>query len=124
MFAQHAKRLPDSWSDLFTSPETGASPVIRQTFRVLRKHGEPLLMLPMNAGLAAQALSLYPAQSWLDRMARFGLRQALGCGLPVAGERAEARIASTGKFAEFLRRLAGAEGRPKRANEPLSPALS
>lgn len=101
-----------SWSDLFTPSEPTASPASTQTFRVLRKHGEPLLMLPASAGLAAQALSLYPAQSRLARMARFALRQALRWGLPVTAERAEAPVASTGKFAEFLRGLAGSETFP------------
>src|SRR5438105_3607099 len=103
------------WSDLFSPSEPGASPTITQTFQVLRKHGEPLLILPSNAGMAAQALDLYPAQSWPARMARFALRQALRWSLPAGTERAETTIASTGKFAEFLRRLGGAESFPSLA---------
>jgi len=101
-----------SWVNLFTSPDQPASPIVTQSFRVLRKHGEPLLMLPTSTSLAAQALSLYPAQSSFARMARFGLRQTLRCGLPVATERAEVAIATTASFPEFLRRLAGAETFP------------
>ena len=101
-----------SWVNLFTPSGELSSPTVRQTFRVLRKQGEPLLMLPTNAALAAQALSLYPAQSSLARVARFALRQTLRCGLPLAAERAEVAVACSAKFPEFLRRLAGTETFP------------
>src|SRR5258706_920472 len=101
-----------SWVNLFTPSGEPSSSTVTQTFRVLRKHGEPLLMLPTNAALAVQALSLYPAQSSLARVARFALRQTLRCGLPLAGQRSEVAVACSAKFPEFLRRLAGAETFP------------
>src|ERR1700687_1800920 len=101
-----------SWFNLFTPSDQPTSPTVTQTFRVLRKQGEPLLMLPTCTRLAAQALSLYPAQSSMARMARFALRQTLRCGLPVAAERAEVTVERNARFPEFLRRLADAESFP------------
>ena len=102
----------DSWVSLFTPSDEPASPTVTQTFRVLRKQGEPWLILPTGAGPAARALSLYPAQSWLARLARFALRQTLRFGLPVAADRAEVAVASADKFPQFLRGLAGTETFP------------
>ena len=101
-----------SWVNLFTPSGEPSSSTVTQTFRVLRKHGEPLLMLPASSALAAQALSLYPAQSSLARLARFALRQTFRCGLPVAARRAEVAVSCSAKFPEFLRRLAGTETFP------------
>ncbi|MEY2428656.1 MAG: hypothetical protein QOJ40_1541 [Verrucomicrobiota bacterium] len=101
-----------SWVNLFTPSDQPNSLTVTQRFRVLRKQGEPLLILPTRHALAAQALSLYPAQSWLARMARFGLRQTMLWGLPVGTESAEVTIASTDNFPQFLRRLAGTETFP------------
>src|SRR5260221_5360498 len=101
-----------SWVNLFTPSGELSSPTVTQTFRVLRKHGEPLLMLPTNAALAVQALSLYPAQSSLARVARFALRQTLRCGLPLAGVRAEVVVAFSAKVPEILLRLVSAEKLP------------
>lgn len=103
-----------SWVNLFTPSDPPNSLTVTQRFRVLRKQGEPLLILPTRAALAAQALSLYPAQSWLARMARFGLRQTMRWGVP-AGTNAEVTIASTNNFPQFLRRLAGTETFPSLA---------
>jgi hypothetical protein len=72
-------------------------------------------MLPTQAALAAQALSLYPAQSKQARIARFALRQTIRCGLPTPTERAEVVIVSTDGFPQFLRLLAGTETFPSLA---------
>jgi hypothetical protein len=101
-----------SWVNLFTPSDQPNSPTVTQRFRVLRKQGEPLLILPTRPALAAQALSLYPAQSRLARLVRFALRETMQWGLPAGTKSAEVAIATTDNFPQFLRRLAGTETFP------------
>jgi len=100
-----------SWSDLFMPDGPASSPVVTQTFRVLRRRGEPLLLLPRRGDLAAEAMSLYPAQSTLARAARFALRVAMDFGLP-AGRRTELSFTSTAELPTFLRGLIRSENLP------------
>ena len=55
------------WQDLFrTSSESGS--VVR--WRVLRRRGEPLLVIPESGQAAARTLALYPAQTAKARLVK------------------------------------------------------
>jgi hypothetical protein len=100
----------DSWLDLFSASSTKTEPV---RFRILRKHGEPLLVLPNDTGCAAQSLALYPAQSWRARFARSITRLLLSLGAPIAREHFEARVDMNGPLARFLCQTAKVDGLPQ-----------
>ena len=92
------------WQDLFrTSPALGS--VIR--WRVLRRRGEPLLVLPESNSAAARSLTLYPAQTAKARCVRTLLRWALQLNLPLPLERAELAVESASPLATFLATQAG-----------------
>src|SRR5437899_11975323 len=100
-----------SWSDLLR-PETPAEvPVLRRPFRILRRRGEPLLLVPPLAATVPATLQLYPAQSRLARCARSAMSLALRCHLPF-GERVELPVAPDAGFPKFLRGLAPGEDFP------------
>ena len=71
-------------------------------WRVLRKRGEPLLVVPQSGKAAAASLALYPAQTVKARLVRNVLRAALKLNLPLPLERAEVRIDSAAPFSSFL----------------------
>lgn len=88
--------LPE-WSELFgTGPE-------KRGFRLVRKRGELLLLLPVSAAGAASCLDLYPAQTAKARIARTLLRFAIH--LPVL-TRVQLPFSETTPFAAFLRGFA------------------
>ena len=92
------------WQDLFrTSPALGS--VIR--WRVLRRRGEPLLVLPASNSAAARSLTLYPAQTAKARCVQTLLRWALQLNLPLPLERAEVAVESASPLATFLTTQAG-----------------
>jgi len=68
--------------------------------RLVRKRGEPLLLLPCERGPALAALSLYPAQTPLARAARTLLGLALRMGLPLP--EASLELADQTPFTHFL----------------------
>jgi hypothetical protein len=65
------------WSEQF-----GCGPNAK-AFRVVKKNGVPLLLLPQRATLAVQTLQLYPAQTFVARFARTLLALALRCRIPI-----------------------------------------
>ncbi len=88
--------LPE-WSELFgTGPE-------KREFRLVRKRGELLLLLPCSTADAARCLDLYPAQTAKARIARTLLRFAIH--LPVL-TRVQLPFSETTPFAAFLRGFA------------------
>jgi hypothetical protein len=89
------------WEQLFPSPEGGAH-VVRRPMRLLRRHGQPLLLLPSQAVLAGKALSLYPAQSWKARLGRTMLHWAQDVGLKIGTEACELCFDAESRFARFL----------------------
>lgn len=99
------------WTDLFDhKPGSGDS---RRQFRVLKRRGSALLILPENSRLAAQGMTLYPAQRPAARLARALMTKALRWGLPIPCEFREVGIDPEGAFAGFLRQTAGcATGEP------------
>lgn len=69
---------PAPWKMLFPAPPP-ASDTLTLRLRLVRKHGHPLLLVPINGWSIAEALALYPAQTRLAKIARMLLR----VGLPV-----------------------------------------
>ena len=70
--------------------------------RLLRKHGRPLLLLPLNGPAAVDALSLYPAQTARARTLRALLGCALKFGLPLGTERISLSTSPEDPFVKFL----------------------
>jgi hypothetical protein len=94
-------QIQPDWRELF-STEDGPSAGGTLTWRVLRRNGEPLLLLPTNPRRAAAALDLYPAQSPKARAAQKLLRHAIQLRLPLPLERVELALNSTSAFNRFL----------------------
>lgn len=95
----------NEWRDLFEPARTGAggSTVVLD---LVRRQGEPWLLLPAPPSLAVRALALYPAQSPKARGARLALRLALRLGLKPRMERTHLACSPSDPFVEFLRRTA------------------
>jgi hypothetical protein len=89
------------WEQLFPPPRAGAT-AVRLPMRLLRRHGQPLLLLPTQATLARQALALYPAQSWKARLARAALHRAQDLGLKFGTEACELCFDADSRWAHFL----------------------
>ena len=95
-----------SWQALFREPdEAEYSDSIRVW--LLQKESHPFLLLPQDARLAAHALSLYPAQRPLARLARSLLRSGIQARLPVPVTATEFRLRQDDPFVRFLQRAAG-----------------
>ena len=75
---------------------------MRMRFRLARKHGHPLLLVPSLRQSVGTALALYPAQTRLARMARGLLGLALGAGLPWGTEPLELGLDPGTAFMHFL----------------------
>jgi hypothetical protein len=94
------------WEDLFAAPE-GAEPGIRVEMSLLKKRGQPLLLLPGQARPAAATMDLYPAQTRRARAARMLLRCLLRASLPLATGKVSLAISPKDPFVGFLASLAG-----------------
>jgi hypothetical protein len=90
-----------SWTELFADDATTGSPVLLQ-LRLLRRAGEPLLLVPTNPKFAAVALSLYPAQRTKARLIRESLRQIWRLGIPVNFETVAVSLVPDAPFPKFL----------------------
>jgi len=73
------------WEKLFAPPGKPGN-WLKLTFRLVRKHGEPLLLLPHRRHALSAALALYPAQTVKAKIARELLGVLLRAGLPVGTE--------------------------------------
>ena len=100
-----------SWVELFAT-EAGGAGAGEVRFRVLRKHGEPLLVLPTNNHCAAQAMALYPAQTAVARVVRSLVRAMFAAGVPPVCEDCRVTLAPGQPFPRFLRELAGSDSLP------------
>ena len=94
------------WEDLFAAPE-GTGQSIRVEMSLLKKRGQPLLLLPRQARAAAATMDLYPAQTGRARAARMLLRCLLRASLPLATGRIALAISPQDPFVGFLASLAG-----------------
>jgi hypothetical protein len=79
---------------------------------VLMRHGQPLLYLPRKRGLALQALTLYPAQRPIARMARRILRLGCSAGLAPLLPTTTLSVPATAPLSRFLTRLTGGDTLP------------
>jgi len=104
------RTIQPDWQDLFRA-NSPAGTIVR--WRVLRKQGEPLLMLPGSGVAAARTLALYPAQTAKARLLKSVLRRALKLNLPVPLERAEVSIDAAAPFGRFLAAQAGTKAFPQ-----------
>jgi hypothetical protein len=91
-----------SWTDLFRSKSPADFTL---SLRALKKSGSPFLFLPLSPSLAADALSLYPAQTQSARWAKSTLRTAFQLHLPVPLEKISLPLAGKEPFAQFLASL-------------------
>jgi hypothetical protein len=97
------------WEHLFTTPE-GQGQGVRIEMRLLRKAGQPFLLLPGQPRPAAATMALYPAQSGRARLARALLRSLLRASLPLGTETISLAISARDAFVKFLASLAGERG--------------
>jgi hypothetical protein len=89
-------------SELF---ETSGGADFILAVRIIKKSGEPWLILPQERELAVQGLSLYPAQTAFAKRARQMVGIALRLGLPMKSERAEMQFSREDSFVRFLQGL-------------------
>jgi len=94
--------LAKPWELLFPPPKN-ADRALTLKLRLMRKHGEPLLLLPAQRPAADIALSLYPAQSWKAKIARGGLGLMQKAGVMPGTSPVELRLAPDSPFTKFLR---------------------
>ena len=89
------------WELLFPpQPTTGHT--ISLPLRLVRKHGEPLLLLPARSPAADTALALYPAQSWKAKIARGGLALMQKAGALPGTSPVELQLRPDSPFVQFL----------------------
>lgn len=93
------------WRELFRPTQDGNRGTL-VTLYVVRRDGQPWLMLPASSPLAAQALLLYPAQSAKARWARRALYGALRIGLRPRLERMEIFLSAADPFVKYLQQTA------------------
>jgi len=97
------------WEQLF--PPNADAPARR--LRLVRKRGEPLLLLPLEGSLARTALTLYPAQTGKARCARWLVKTGLYVAPPLIAESVRLAADQTLPFAGFLAQAAGTNGLPR-----------
>src|SRR5581483_5878913 len=103
---------PAEWQDLFFAGGQ-ASLKITTKVRIIQRTGQPFLVLPACYNLASQALTLYPAQTSLARLAKFSLASALNLKLPLAPPIRTLSINCEEPFAAFLTKTAGGAHFPR-----------
>jgi len=99
------------WEQLFPPPSDAAGAVTLH-FRLVRKRGEPLLLLPRTSDQAITALALYPAQTAKARLARWLLRFGLRMAPGFVAETIEVRTSLDSPFLKFLGTAAGTKSLP------------
>ncbi|MEI6562392.1 MAG: hypothetical protein WCO68_09975 [Verrucomicrobiota bacterium] len=91
----------DKSSVLLFAHEQSAAASQNHPVRVILRHGKPLLLLPVDRVLAAQALTLYPAQTFPARIAKQGLQLALRLGVPVPLPSVQLPVDATSPLTRF-----------------------
>ena len=97
------------WEHLFTAPE-GQGQAVRIEMRLLRKAGQPFLLLPGQPRPAAATMAIYPAQTGRARLARALLRCLLRTSIPLGTETISLTISPQDTFVKFLASLSGERG--------------
>ena len=98
------------WEYLFAAPE-GQGQVVQIKMRLLKKAGQPFLLLPSQARPAAATMALYPAQTGRARIARALLHCLLRASLPLGTETISLAISPGDAFVKFLASLACDSGK-------------
>src|ERR1035441_2452867 len=88
------------WEQLFTASE-GQGQVVRIEMRLLKKAGQPFLLLPGQARPAVATMALYPAQTSRARIARTLLRCLLRACMPLGTETIRLTISPQDAFVKF-----------------------
>jgi hypothetical protein len=89
------------WRELFAPCAAGRAPVTIE-LNLVRRGGQPFLLLPAEARLAATALALYPAQTAKARAAKLAFDVALRLGLKPRLEKISLPLADDDPFVRFL----------------------
>lgn len=89
------------WELLFP-PDDNPSRSAKLHLRLMRKRGEPLLLLPARNPAAATSLALYPAQSFKARLARTALGTFQNFGIQPGTTPVELRLNPDSPFVKFL----------------------
>jgi hypothetical protein len=89
------------WETLFPAASDNGR-VMRLRLRLLRRHGQPLLLVPEGGRAARTALNLYPAQTRKARLARGVLRALASFGVLPGAETCELRLAADAPFVQFV----------------------
>ena len=105
---------PAPWETLFP-PLADASQGTTLNLWLVRKKGEPLLLLPQSPALAAIALSLYPAQTRKAKLARWLLKSGLKFAPGFCGARVSLPLSTETPFVRFLKDVAGTDSTPQLA---------
>jgi Phosphotransferase enzyme family len=98
---------PFGWEYLFAGGDRASAQAL--TMRVLHKSGKPFLILPADPSMARCAMSLYPAQRPVVRLAKAVVRHAAGMGLALLSKNARLTLSSDDSFVRFLARLANCQ---------------
>jgi hypothetical protein len=100
---------PDSWRDLFAPCEPGQAQATAE-LSIVRRAGQPFLLLPASPRLAAKSLALYPAQTGKARAAKLLLGLALRTGIRLRLEKVSLPVGAGDSFAAFLAQTASLVG--------------
>lgn len=98
---------PPFWQGLFAADTAVRSPTV-VAMKLLLKRGKPLLLLPNQPRLAAQALELYPAQTTRSRLARLTARWLLRTRMPLGSNSVPVHLSPDDAFVRWLAQLAQA----------------
>ncbi len=96
--------IAGDWRELFAPAPTTARTKIE--LNVVRRNGQPFLLLPNEPRLAARALALYPAQTLKARTAKSLFNVALQLGIRPRLERASIGLADDDPLVRFLAEMA------------------
>lgn len=108
----------ESWQQLFHAANAPPASVSVR-FHLLRRRGEPLLLIPAKFRLVRESLSLYPAQTWRARLFRIVAGIAVRLHLPGLTEPFSLALDPQAAFVRFaaseseLSRFAMLFGNPK-----------
>jgi len=100
------------WQEMFAPCGLGEAQTT-MALNVVRRGGQPFLLLPAEPRLAAAALALYPAQTAKARAAKGFLNFMLRLGLKPRLERGSLSLAPGDPFARFLASRVGATNPPR-----------
>jgi len=91
-----------SWKRLFGGASASGPAAVRVEVTVLRKAGEPLLIVPRSGAAGVASLDLYPAQTTFARAARSFWRLTLPYGWAAGAEQDEVLVDPKDPFVQFL----------------------